>query len=153
MSEENSHQPKITLGDKIFGAHINPIKENDFPENFDLDRDNKLLESSFDEEEYLYRKKLEESVFSAFQNSRWYPLSYKKKIPKDLIPLLFQDVLEKLEKTEFGFSEKFVVICNFISIPYTKAYELVPVKYKEIIINELENKYGVLSKRNIRRLF
>ena len=153
MSEENSQQPKITLGDKIFGAHINPIKENDFPENFDLDRDNKLLESSFDEEEYLYHKKLEESVFSAFQNSRWYPLSYKKKIPKDLIPLLFQDVLEKPEKTEFGFSEKFVVICDFISIPYTKAYELVPVKYKEIIINELENKYGVLSKRNIRRLF
>jgi len=153
MSEENSQQPKITLGDKILGAHINPIKENDFPENFDLDRDNKLLESSFDEEEYLYHKKLEESVFSAFQNSRWYPLSYKKKIPKDLIPLLFQDVLEKLEKTEFGFSEKFVVICDFISIPYTKAYELVPVKYKEIIINELENKYGVLSKRNIRRLF
>jgi len=153
MSEENSQQPKIPLGDKIFGAHINPIKENDFPENFDLDRDNRLLESSFDEEEYLYRKKLEESVFSAFQNSRWYPLSYKKKIPKDLIPLLFQDVLEKLEKTEFGFSEKFVVICDFISIPYTKAYELVPVKYKEIIINELENKYGVLSKRNIRRLF
>lgn len=153
MSEENSQQPKISLGDKIFGAHINPIKENDFPENFDLDRDNKLLENSFDEEEYLYQKKLEESVFSAFQNSRWYPLSYKKKIPKDLIPLLFQDVLEKLEKTEFGFSEKFVVICDFISIPYTKAYELVPVKYKEIIINELENKYGVLSKRNIRRLF
>ena len=99
------------------------------------------------------RKKLEESVFAAFQNSRWYPLSYKKKIPKDLIPHLFQDVLEKLEDTEFGFSEKFVVICDFVSIPYTKAYELIPAKYKEIIINELEVKFGILSRRKIKRLF
>lgn len=152
MSQENI-SPKGPLGDKIFGAHINPVKDNDYPENFELDRDSKLLDDFFDEEEYLYQKKLGEAVFSAFQNSRWYPLSYKKKIPKDLIPHLFQDVLEKMEKTEFGFSEKFVVICDFISIPYTKAYELIPVKYKEIIINELENKYGVLSKRKIRRLF
>jgi hypothetical protein len=152
MTPENIPN-KNPLGDKIFGAHINPIKENDFSENFDLDRDNKILNDSFDEQEYLYQKKLEEAVFSAFQNSRWYPLSYKKKIPKDLIPHLFQDVLEKMEKTEFGFSEKFVVICDFVNIPYTKAYELIPVKYKEIIINELEIKYGVLSKRKIRRLF
>jgi len=152
MSQENLPS-KNTLGDKIFGAHINPTKDSVYLENFDLDKDNKLLEDSFDEEEYLHNKKLEEAVFTAFQNSRWYPLSYKKKIPKDLIPHLFQDVLEKMEKTEFGFSEKFVVICDFVSIPYTKAYELIPVKYKEIIINELENKYGVLSKRKIRRLF
>jgi hypothetical protein len=89
----------------------------------------------------------------AFQSSRWYPLSYKKKIPKDLIPHLFQDVLEKLEGTEFTFSEKFVGICDFISAPYLKAYELIPLKYKEIIINELEMKYNIMSKRKIKKLF
>jgi hypothetical protein len=96
---------------------------------------------------------LEETVYEAFQSSRWYPLSYKKKIPKDLVPHLFQDVLEKLEGTEFSFSEKFVVICDFVTIPYLKAYELIPVKYKEVIINELETKFSVLSKRRIKRLF
>jgi hypothetical protein len=155
MSEEENKEDnkKPQLGDKIFGAHNNPTSDNDFRESFDLDTNHRILEDSFDEEEYLHRKKLEETVFTAFQSSRWYPLSYKKKIPKDLIPHLFQDVLEKLEDTEFGFSEKFVVICDFVSVPYSKAYELIPAKYKEIIINELENKYGVLSRRKIKRLF
>jgi hypothetical protein len=141
------------LGDKIFGAHNNPNSDNSYQESYEIDVNHVFLEGSYDEEEYLHRKKLEETVFTAFQASRWYPLSYKKKIPKDLIPHLFQDVLEKLEDTEFGFSEKFVVICDFINVPYTKAYELIPAKYKETIINELEVKFGVLSKRKIKRLF
>ena len=105
------------------------------------------------EEEYLHRKKLGEAIYASFQSSRWYPLSYKKKIPKDLIPHLFQDVLEKLEGTEFTFAEKFVGICDFISVPYLKAYEQIPVKYREIIINELETEYSILSRRKIKRLF
>jgi hypothetical protein len=154
MSEENDNQPeKKQLGDKIFGAHNNPANDNSYQESYEINISHSMLEGSYDEEEYLHRKKLEETVFTAFQSSRWYPLSYKKKIPKDLIPHLFQDVLEKLEETEFGFSEKFVVICDFINIPYIKAYDLIPAKYKEIIINELEVKYGVLSRRKIKRLF
>jgi len=144
---------KVQLGDKIFGAHNNSTSSGGHRESFDMDSGHKLLEDSYDEEEYLHRKKLEEKVYEAFQSSRWYPLSYKKKIPKDLIPHLFQDVLEKLEETEFSFSEKFVVICDFIAIPYLKAYELIPVKYKEIIINELESKFSILTKRKIKRLF
>ena len=145
--------PKAQLGDKIFGAHNNSENTNEFRESFDMDQGHKMLEDSYDEEDYLHRKKLEETVYQAFQSSRWYPLSYKKKIPKDLVPHLFQDVLEKLEGTEFSFSEKFVVICDFVSIPYVKAYELIPAKYKEIIINELETKFSILSKRKIKRLF
>ena len=146
-------EKKIQLGDKIFGAHNNSNSTNEYKESFELDTANRILEDSYDEEEYLHRKKLEETVYAAFQASRWYPLSYKKKIPKDLVPHLFQDVLEKLENSEFSFSEKFVVICDFVSIPYAKAYEQIPVKYKEIIINELEAKFSILSKRKIRKLF
>lgn len=146
-------EKKVQLGDKIFGAHNNSNSTNEYKESFELDTANRILEDSYDEEEYLHRKKLEETVYTAFQSSRWYPLSYKKKIPKDLVPHLFQDVLEKLENSEFSFSEKFVVICDFVSIPYAKAYEQIPVKYKEIIINELESKFSILSKRKIRKLF
>jgi len=156
--EENYYTPeseprKASLGDKIFGAHTNPTRDTEYSENFDLDRDHKIMEGTTDEEDVLHRKRLEETVFAAFQGSRWYPLSYKKKIPKDLVPHLFQDVLEQMQSTEFGFSEKFVVICDFISIPYSKAYDLVPARYKELIVNELEIKFGVLTKRKIKRLF
>jgi hypothetical protein len=144
---------KIHLGDKIFGAHNNPGFSEDHSENFDADLDHKMLEDSYDEEEYLHRKKLEETIYLAFQSSRWHPLSYKKKIPKDLIPHLFQDVMQGMEGTEFSFSEKFVGICDFVKISYAKAYEIIPAKYKELIINELETKFKALSKRKIKRLF
>jgi len=152
---EDSKEPqkKNHLGDKIFGAHNNSSSTGEYREKFEMDSDHRMLEDSYDEEEYLHRKKLEETVYVAFHSSRWYPLSHKKKIPKDLVPHLFQDVLEKLEGTEFSFSEKFVVICDFVSIPYIKAYELIPVKYKETIVNELEAKFSVLSRRKIKRLF
>jgi hypothetical protein len=149
MEEKNNKK----LGDKIFGAHNNPTKDSDYTDNFDVDFGHVIIEDRYDEEDYLYRKRLEETVYIAFQNSRWHPLSYKKKVPKDLIPHLFQEILEQMETTEFSFSEKFVTICDFVSLPYAKAYDVIPTKYKEIIIGELEIKYKVLSKRNVGKLF
>ena len=151
--EEVKKEEAKKLGDKIFGAHNNPTKDQEYAENFEIDQESKLIEEYYDEQEYLHRKKLEELVYEAFQASRWFPLSYKKKIPKDLIPHIFQEVLEKLEGSEYSFSEKFVSICDYIQIPYAKAYEITPIKYKEIIINELEIKYRILSKKKIKRLF
>lgn len=155
MEEEKLDQDlnKKKLGDKIFGAHNNPTIDIEYDETFDVDQGHKFLETYYDEEEYIHRKKLEEAVYGAFQTSRWFPLSYKKKIPKDLIPHLFQEVLDKLEETEFSFSEKFVCICDYVQIPYAKAYEIAPIKYREVIINELEIKYKILSKKKITRLF
>jgi len=151
--KKEEEQPKKKLGDKIFGAHNNPTKDSDYSDNFDVDFSHVIIEDRYDEEEYLYKKKLEEAVYVAFQNSRWHPLSYKKKIPKDLIPHLFHEILEQMEETEFNFIEKFVSICDFVSLSYTKAYDVIPTKYKEKIVNELEIKYSVLSKRNISKLF
>ena len=150
---EDTDPNKKKLGDKIFGAHNNPIKDFDYSDNFEVDQNHKFVETCYDEQEYLHKKKLEEAVYGAFQISRWFPLSYKKKIPKELIPHLFQEVLEKLDETEFSFSEKFVCICDYVQIPYIKAYEIAPIKYSELIINELEVKYKILSKKKIKRLF
>ena len=130
MEEKNNKK----LGDKIFGAHNNPSKDSDYSDNFDVDFGHVIIEDRYDEEDYLYRKKLEEAVYIAFQNSRWHPLSYKKKVPKDLIPHLFQEILEQMESTEFSFSEKFVTICDFVSLSYVKAYDVIPTKFKEIIM-------------------
>lgn len=149
---EDLKDDKKSLGDKIFGAHNNPNGE-DYYDNFEVDYDNRILNELYDEEEYLYRKKLEDLIYDSFRQSRWFPLSNKKKIPKDLIPHIFKEILENLESTEYTFSEKFVSICDYIQIPYAKAYEITPIKYKELIINELEAKYNVLSKRKIKRLF
>jgi hypothetical protein len=96
-AESASTDPKkVQLGDKIFGAHNNSDSSNEFKESFDMEQGHKMLEDSYDEEEYIHRKKLEETVYEDFLSSSCYPISYKKKIPKDLVPHLFQDVLDKL---------------------------------------------------------
>ena len=64
--EENYYTPeseprKVSLGDKIFGAHTNPTRDTEYSENFDLDRDHKIMEGTTDEEDVLHRKRLEET--------------------------------------------------------------------------------------------
>jgi hypothetical protein len=149
--EENS--PQRTLGDKILGAHNNPTKDYEYVDNYEVDSENSFLDQYYDEEEHNHKIKLEELIYSAFQDSRWFPLNYRKKIPKDLVPHVFEEILEKLEESEYSFSEKFVSICDYIGVSYIKAYEIIPIKYKEMVINELETKFNILSKKKIKRLF
>ena len=60
MEEDKLDQDpnKKKLGDKIFGAHNNPTKDFEFDETFDVDQDHRFLETCYDEEEYIHRKKL-----------------------------------------------------------------------------------------------
>jgi len=155
MEEENQEEnySSRTLGDKILGAHNNPTKDYEHVESYDVDSENSFLDQYYDEEEHNHKIKLEEAIYSAFQDSRWFPLNYRKKIPKDLVPHVFEEILEKLEGTEYSFSEKFVSICDYIGVSYIKAYEIIPIKYKEMVINELETKFNILSKKKIKRLF
>ena len=107
----------------------------------------------YDDEEYIHASKLRSKIDEIFQVSRWTVISPNKKIPKDLIPLIFQDVLQKLESSEFTMVEKFVAICDYTAINYQKAYESIHMKYKEQIVQEMDNKYGILGKKGIKRIF
>jgi hypothetical protein len=108
---------------------------------------------TYDDDEYIYQSKLNDKIDEIFQKSRWTVISPNKKIPKDLIPLIFQDILKELETTEFTMVEKFVAICDYTAINYQKAYESIHMKYKEIIVQEIDKKYGVLSKKGIKKIF
>jgi hypothetical protein len=87
------------------------------------------------------------------KDSRWTVINPAKKIPKDLIPLIFQDILKELEDTEFSMVEKFVAICDYTAINYQKAYESIHMKYKEIIVQEMDIKFGILGKKGIKKIF
>ena len=125
------------------------------PEESDPSTDYRSLQSmvTYEDEEYLYLNKLNDKIDKIFQESRWTVINPHKKIPKDLIPLIFQDLLEKLEDTEFTMVEKFVAICDYTSINYLKAYESVHMKYKEIIVQEMDKKYKILEKKGIKKIF
>jgi hypothetical protein len=108
---------------------------------------------TYDDEEYIHSTRLNSKIDEIFQASRWTVISPTKKIPKDLIPLIFQDILQKLEDSEFTMVEKFVAICDYTAINYQKAYESIHMKYKEQIVQEMDNKYGILGKKGIKRIF
>ena len=98
-------------------------------------------------------QRLNDKVGEVFKKSRWSILNPTKKIPKDLIPLIFQDILVELEDQEFTMVEKFVSICDYTALNYQKAYESIHMKYKEIIVQEMDEKYGILSKKGIKKIF
>lgn len=106
-----------------------------------------------DSEDYLHLSALNDLVYEIFHKSRWSALGPNKKIPKDLIPFLFQDLFEAMETTEFTMVEKFVSICDFTNVGYLKAYELIHMKYKEIIVNEMDQKFGIVSRKKIKKIF
>lgn len=121
----------------------------------DTSRDYRSLKASTDrdDEEYLHLSALNDLVYEVFHKSRWCALGPNKKIPKDLVPFVFQDLLESMDQTEFTMVEKFVSICDFMNVGYLKAYELIHMKYKEIIVNEMDQKFGIVSKKRIKKIF
>jgi len=121
----------------------------------DTTKDYRSFKSSRDEddEDYLHLAALNDLVYEIFHRSRWCALGPNKKIPKDLIPFLFQDLLEEMAETEFSTVEKFVAICDFMNVGYLKAYELIHMKYKELIVNEMDQKFGIVSKKKIKKIF
>ena len=121
----------------------------------DTTKDYRSFKASKDEddEDYLHLSALNDLVYDIFHRSRWCALGPNKKIPKDLIPFLFQDLLEEMAETEFTTVEKFVAICDFMNVGYLKAYELIHMKYKELIVNEMDQKFGIVSKKKIKKIF
>jgi len=154
-----SKQNKLIEDEEYFDENNEGAEEDfdhpsDDPE-FSPEEDYAKIQSrlSYDDEEYFHRVALNNKIDSIFSESRWSVISPSKKIPKDLIPLIFQDILKELESTEYTMVEKFVAICDYSNINYQKAYESIHMKYKEEIVQEMDKKYGILSKKGIKKIF
>jgi hypothetical protein len=121
--------------------------------NTDVDYRSIQTRIAYESEETIHLNKLNDIIDGIFSSSRWAVLNINKKVPKDLIPLIFQDILKELENTEFTMVEKFVAICDYASISYSKAYDSIHMKYKEIIIQEMDSKFGIIEKKRIKKIF
>jgi len=155
-------QKKLIEDDKEFDEFENVENTASTSSDKDLEEfepdpglDYRSLQSvvTYEDEEYLHNVKLTGKIDEIFQASRWTIISPSKKIPKDLIPLIFQDILKNLEDTEFTMVEKFVGICDYAAISYQKAYESIHMKYKEEIVQEMDKKFGILGKKGIKKIF
>jgi hypothetical protein len=154
IEDDETKEDFISAGNSGGSKKEEDSEENEFEES-DPSHDYRSLQSvvTYEDEEYIYMNKLNDMIDQIFQESRWTVINPHKKIPKDLIPLIFQDILEKLEASEFTMVEKFVAVCDYTAINYQKAYESIHMKYKEMIVQEMDKKYKILQKKGIKKIF
>ena len=150
---------KKLINDEEESLGTDPIEDKVSEENEhymdDFYQDYRSLKASVDynDEEYRHASALNEKIYQVFHESRWCALGPNKKIPKDLIPFIFQEMFEATAETDFTMVEKFVAVCDFMNVNYQKAYELIHMKYREDIVSEMDKKFGILSKRKIKKIF
>jgi len=138
--------------EKTTGEEVGDLSDYYMSDSYE---DYKSLRASIDynDEDYRHATALNEKIYQVFHESRWCALGPNKKIPKDLIPFIFQEMFEATHETDFNMVEKFVGVCDFLNVNYQKAYDLIHMKYREDIVNEMDKKYGILSKRKIKKIF
>lgn len=111
------------------------------------------LEDCYNADDYAERKALMDKVYAAFHESQWKNLPLTKKFSKELMPYIFHDLFKAVDEQGYTTIDMFICIAEFMDITYERVYEIAGLKMKERLIHELENKYKILSKKNIKRLF
>lgn len=112
------------------------------------------MESSYDSANYYAKMQNMERVDEFFKSSEiGQVIGQKKKIPKQLIPRLYLSMKDCFSKDELSESEFFIIIAEYFGVSYEVFYENIPAIYREALVRELDNKYSVLKKKGIRKLF
>lgn len=155
--EEETAAPEKSKKDKIFFNDFNTgnIDVEALPSiKIDIGYAKSNLDDCYNADEYAERKDLLEKVYAAFKESQWKNLPLVgKKFSKELQPYIFNDLFKAVDGQGHTTIDMFIAIAEFMDISYEKIYEIAGLKMKERLIHELENKYKILSKKNIKRLF
>jgi hypothetical protein len=112
-----------------------------------------FLGDCYNAEEYEEKKALQKILLASFEKSEWKNFPKEKKFPKDQISPLFQYLFSCIDKNGHTNVDMFLSIAEFLDISCDKLFDAASSDIKEYIINELNDKYKILSKRKISRLF
>jgi hypothetical protein len=112
------------------------------------------LKECYDSYEYSRALKLENFIDEYFKRTEFSALfSIKKKIPKQTLPQVYVCIREQFENHDYTGVEIFTSIADYFGINYEVLYENIPSVYRAELVKELDEKYGVLKKRGVKRLF
>lgn len=156
--DEDEAPHKTIYRDKIFSNDYN-TGNLDFEEYSNLPKVDSFyaednLKECYDSYEYNRKKDLEEKVDKFFVESEvGKMLGNKKKLPKQVLPQVYVTIREKFTTNDYTGSEIFTTIADYFAINYEVLYENIPSIYREELVRELDEKYGVLKKRGVKRLF
>lgn len=123
--------------------------------SFDLDSS---VKGSLSEEEQIHYELLAADIHELIENSRFKKFNkideftnttkLKKMDINEVYGFIVDELLEKYSRIDM-FSE----VANYFNIHPTKFYNSLSNVFKEGLISELDNKTGILSKKNINKLF
>ena len=142
--------------DKIFDNNFeSPDIENRGSMSFDLDNS---VRGTLSEEESIHYEILARDIHELISNSRFKRFNeideftnvtrLKKIDINEVYGFIVDELLKKYSRIDM-FSE----LCNYFNIPSNKFYNSLSNVYKEDLIIELDKKTGILSKKNIKKLF
>jgi hypothetical protein len=105
-------------------------------------------------EEYTDNR-LQEDLYEIFQASDFYEdYSKNKKVVRSDVARIYYYFDDNLKNSKgMAAVEKFVAVAEFMSISYDLLYEELAPTYKEALLKELDGKYDIFRKKNIKRLF
>ena len=142
--------------DKIFDNNFEaPDTEGKGSINFDLDP---AVRGNLSEEENIHYGILAGDIHDLIENSRFKKFNeideftnvtrLKKLDINEVYGFMVDELLKKYSRIDL-FSE----LCNYFNIPSNKFYNSLSNVYKEDLTIELDRKTGILSKKNINKLF
>jgi hypothetical protein len=154
---ENEVQSSLN-SDKIFGNTFNSgDTEFEVFGKLKIHGDYNTFDSEFTDNSYeSYEKhELQKEIYTIFIESPFFEKYSKiKQVPKNdmaKIYYYFADPIRK--KNRFTIIDIFIEIANFMNLNYKEMFHnLLPLD-KQLIIQELDNTYGILKKRKIKKLF
>jgi hypothetical protein len=112
------------------------------------------LRECYDSYEYSRALNLENLVDDYFKRTEYSALfSVKKKIPKQTLPQVYVSIRVQFDTNDYTGVEIFTSIADYFGINYEVLYENIPSVYRAELVKELDEKYGVLKKRGVKRLF
>ena len=156
--DEEEFVPKTQFNhDKIFSNDYNAgnldFEEYNLP-HVDSFYAEENLKDCYDSYEYNRKKELEAKVDKHFTESESGKiLGNRKKLSKQVLPLVYVSIRERFTNREYTGAEIFTTIADYFGINYEVLYENIPSIYREELVRELDEKYGVLKKRGVKRLF
>jgi len=98
---------------------------------------------------------LQEELYTIFIVSEFYEeYSKNKKVTRGDVSKIYYYFDEHLQFSKDILAiEKFIAIAEFMSISYDVLYEELAPVYKEALLKELDEKYKIFKRKNIKRLF
>jgi hypothetical protein len=141
--------------DKIFDNNFDS-PEGEFGGKISFNLDPSL--AGADEEDSIYRDMLQKEIHDLISNSRFKKfnvidefsnaIKLKKMDINEVYGFMMDELLDKYSRIDI-FSE----MSEYFNVHPTKFYNSLSNIFKEGLISELDNRTGILSKKNINKLF